>query len=153
MPDVADLIHRINIYYPGSSDATSSHSSYSNMVNSGWRNGILCYIYSDICLLPSSDARIQGCVQFGSEALEKLPWIQHVIWPAVMTGVHALSEAHRSIYTTGFAAMSFNLHFLQGLSILDFLGKVWAELDAHHPETACWRSVLHETGIQLNVFL
>ncbi|KAI8649008.1 hypothetical protein NCS55_01474200 [Fusarium keratoplasticum] len=60
MPDVADLIHRINIYYPGSSDATSSHSSYSNMVNSGWRNGILCYIYSDICLLPSSDARIQG---------------------------------------------------------------------------------------------
>ncbi|KAL2670225.1 hypothetical protein Neosp_014692 [[Neocosmospora] mangrovei] len=31
MPDVADLIHRTNLYYPSSSDATSSHSSYSDM--------------------------------------------------------------------------------------------------------------------------
>lgn len=155
MPSVADLIERVK------SSSTDSllldgdpRAHYVEMVNSVWRMGLLCYIYSDICVLPSTDARIQECVRLGSLALDGLPWIQHAQWPAVMIGVHATDKKQRDIFTTAFSSMRQNLKFLQALTVLDFFEKVWQELDvANDPEPGLWQRVLQASKLHVNIFL
>jgi hypothetical protein len=155
MPSVADLIERIK------SSATDSLllgedpvAHYVEMVNNVWRMGLLCYIYTDICVLPSTDARIQECVRLGSLALDGLPWIQHAQWPSVMIGVHATDKKHRDIFTKAFSSMRQNLNFLQALTVLDFFQRVWQELDnAEDPEPGLWQRVLQASKLHVNIFL
>lgn len=153
MPDVAELLQNIAEWQPDPSLVSAEYAAHTAHVNEVWRQGLLCYIYADICALPSSEARIQNCIRQASEALQELSWIQSITWPMFMLGVHAILPAHRKVLEDSYIAMSTTLSFATPRSIVGFLHKVWAEMDSKEARDSSWRGVMMETGMQLNVFL
>ena len=151
IPDMAELLNRVMQWKPGPSSASAPYNAFVAEVNEIWRQGLLCFIYADICALPSSDQRVRECVQQGMRALKGLSWMQSIMWPIFMISVHALAEADRQLVESTCNNMMAMVSFATPLTIISFLRQVWADMDATGKSR--WRTIMIESGIQINLVL
>ncbi|UPL03034.1 hypothetical protein LCI18_013968 [Fusarium solani-melongenae] len=145
--DIADLRTQIHLWQPSPPTSSTTPASDGAHVNETWQQGLLCYLYADVCALPSSDERIQECVARGIMALRELSWMHSIIFPTFMMDIHALTAEHRAVLGSSYRAMANSLSFSTRLSTVQLLRKIWAELDANEPSMFNWRRLMRDSDI------
>ncbi|PKY03898.1 hypothetical protein P168DRAFT_345196 [Aspergillus campestris IBT 28561] len=147
-PYIADLLNEVRNWHPQPSSSTiDPYANCAAEVGEIWRQGLLCYIYAELCSLPSSDARIQEGVAAALAAIQKLSWMQSVLWPVFMIGLHALGEEDRGVVERGLLAMNAALKFKTPLSLVGILRRVW------DGDIGDWRGLVSREGMELNILL
>ncbi|KAM5349528.1 hypothetical protein ACJ41O_006033 [Fusarium nematophilum] len=151
MPQVADLVRKIQSWHPDLSSVTPDYTASVAHFNELWRQGLLCYVYHDIYSLGSDDDKVQGCIESSLEALENLTWLQACLWPVFMLAVHARTERARNCFEAGLILMHTTLGFTAPKSLVLILQRIWDSADAGLE--AKWREVVDDMGIELNILL
>lgn len=151
MPRVSDLLHCVQSWQPKISSAAKQYERHITKANEIWREGLLCYIYSDICALESSGPRIQECVRKGLQAVKDLPLLQMAIWPLFMIAVHAAANEDRAILEKSYKELNATAHFATPLAIVELLRKTWADMDKSGCAQSRWRQIMTESGLQINL--
>ena len=98
------------------------HGAYATSVlNVGeiWRQALLCYIYTELCALPTGRIRLQQYVAAAMSVLQRLTSMQCVLWPVFMVGLHATNPEDQLVIEKGLQTMSLLHHFRTPLSLID----------------------------------
>ncbi|KAK9238967.1 fungal-specific transcription factor domain-containing protein [Lipomyces kononenkoae] len=152
MPQVAELINRIQDWQPDFSSVEPEYIGSVEHFNAIWRQGMLCYVFHEIYALPSSHSRIQACVEASLEPFRKLSWLQACLFPVFMIAVHAQTEEARLCFETGLTAMNTSLAFQAPLSVIMILKTIWERSD-NMTGQASWRDIIKEFRMELNILL
>ncbi|PYI07171.1 hypothetical protein BO78DRAFT_444405 [Aspergillus sclerotiicarbonarius CBS 121057] len=153
MPHVTELINKIRNWQ---SDVSAVDPEYMNSIqhfNEIWRQGMLCYAYSDIYGLASSHCYIQSCVEASLEPFRKLTWFQACLFPVFMIAVHCQTDEARACFEAGLTRMHTSLAFQGPLSVTLTLKRVWEYLDNDETGKARWRDIITNLGMELNILL
>ncbi|KAG8162076.1 hypothetical protein KVR01_007841 [Diaporthe batatas] len=153
MPQVAELVQKIETWTPDVSDVSREHADSVKHFNDVWRQGMLCYVYHDIYSLDSGDDRIQACVRASLEPLSRLSWLQAALFPIFMTAVHAQTTEARECFQTAFTSMHQSLAFQTPLSLALVLKNIWGQLDENQGGRVKWRDIVQDMGMELNILL
>lgn len=153
MPSVADLVSSIQSWNPDVSTVDAEFASSVQYFNEVWRQGMLCYVYSEIYCLPSNHVLLKTCVDSAIESLSRLSWLQACLFPVFIIAVHAQTEETRHAFVLGLTDMHTSLAFQAPLSIVLVLKTIWEQLDTDHSGTVGWRDIVRDMGLELNVLL
>jgi hypothetical protein len=154
MPHIADLIHRIESWFPQPPSIRPEYSASITHFNSVWRAGMLCFVYSEIYALDARDPRIQACVETALAALGELSWLQACLFPFFMVAVHALGDGARGVFVGKLVEMHAQLGFQGPLDVVAVLRGVWERVDGDVGGGRVeWRSVVRGLGMELNILL
>ncbi|OOF95248.1 hypothetical protein ASPCADRAFT_507151 [Aspergillus carbonarius ITEM 5010] len=153
MPHVTDLINKIQNWQPDVSAVEPEYMDSVQHFNEVWRQGMLCYAYSDIYGLASSHCYLQACVEASLEPFRKLTWFQACLFPVFMIAVHCQTDEARACFETGLTRMHTSLAFQGPLSVTLTLKRVWEYLDHDQTGKARWRDIIRDLGMELNILL
>ncbi|KAL3455347.1 fungal-specific transcription factor domain-containing protein [Aspergillus heterothallicus] len=154
MPDVADLVQRIQSWQPEASAIPPEYVDSIAFFNDIWRAGMLCFVYSEIYSLGPGDARLQACVEASVRPLRQLSWLQACLFPMFIIAVHARTEEARAVFTSKLGEMHGLLGFQGPLSVASVLQCIWQRSDSTAGSGRLeWREVVRELGLELNVLL
>lgn len=151
--ETSDLLTAVRLWKPEPCTAPEPYASYADDVNELWRQALLCHIYHDVCGVSSSDSRMKACVDDAIEALRNLTWVQSVMWPVFMVGLHAFNIEDRELITDRLTSMNTAANFTSPTSVLDFLQKVWQDLDESDTGNSRWKELMAESGTELHLML
>lgn len=149
LPEISDLIISVRMWQPKASSAMKPYAKSVLDVGEIWRQGLLCYKYTDICALSPSNNRLSQCVVAAIPAIQRLTWMQCVLWPVFMIGLHANNQENWSTIESSLQKMNFAHHFKAPLSLINILRKVWNLQGS----SIKWRDIVSECGLELNILL
>ncbi|OJJ05533.1 hypothetical protein ASPVEDRAFT_45060 [Aspergillus versicolor CBS 583.65] len=150
LPDIADLINQVRAWRPQRCSANDPYTTCAAEIGEIWRQGLLCYIYAELCALPRSDIRIQEAVAAAVPAIRKLTWMQSVLWPVFMIGVHAVGQEDQAAIEQGLLMMNSTLKFKTPLSLVDIFRQVWCAAEGSSVD---WKTIISKSGMELNILL
>ncbi|KAL5355761.1 hypothetical protein BJX96DRAFT_170970 [Aspergillus floccosus] len=153
MPEIANLINDVRNWQPRPCSATAPYMASEENFNALWRQGLLCFIYHDVCLLPSQDHRIQACVSSALPAFQDLFWLQACLWPVLMIAVHVMTVEARACFISVLRKMNSSLRFMLPLSLVAVLETIWHELDNDTTGQQRWKNVIRNSGLELIILL
>ncbi|BCS21871.1 fungal specific transcription factor domain-containing protein [Aspergillus puulaauensis] len=149
LPEITDLIISVRMWQPKASSAMEPYAKSVLDVGEIWRQGLLCYIYTDICSLSPSNSRLSQCVAAAIPAIQRLTWMQCVLWPVFMIGLNANNQENQSTIESSLQKMNFAHHFKTPLSLINILRKVWSSQGS----SSKWWDIMSECGLELNILL
>ncbi|KAF9887190.1 hypothetical protein FE257_010444 [Aspergillus nanangensis] len=149
IPDISDLIACIRSWQPKSSSAMEPYARSARDVAELWRQGLLCYIYTDLCALSTTHARIQQCVTNAMPAIHRPNWLQCTLWPVFMVALHITDPGDQEVVERSLRQMGSLHHFKTPLSLIEILREVWSSPAL----SKNWKHIVAESGMELNILL
>lgn len=149
LPEITDLIISVRTWQPKAPSSVEPHKNSVLDVGEIWRQGLLCYIYTDICALSPSSSRLLQCVIAAIPAIRRLTFIQCVMWPVFMIGLHANNQENQSAIESSLQKLHVAHNFKTPLSLIHILRRVWSSQGS----SIQWRDIMSEHGLELNILL